>query len=95
MTPTPTPDPGVSWYYAMQLAAPSTTAAIWAVLLLLMLILIARPQSRTLQVIELVFFACLPLAVINAALWAFSLYFFTGIYAIINGVQSIARGKGG
>lgn len=95
MTPTPTPVPGVNWYWDMQVAAPSSVAAIWAVLLLLMVVMLARPQTRTLQVFELVFLCCLPLMVLNAGLWAFSLWFFVGIYAVINGLHSIGLGRGG
>ena len=90
MTPTPTPVPGVNWYYDVQMSAPLTAGAVWAVLLLFAFVMLVRPRQRTLQLFTLAVVVSFPLALINAGWWAFSLYFFTLLYMIISTLLRIA-----
>jgi hypothetical protein len=63
--------------------APLTAGAVWAVLILLVFVLLTRPKQRMLQVLDCMFLATLPLAIVNAGIWAITLYVFVLLYHII------------
>jgi hypothetical protein len=80
------PLPGVDMWYDIRTNAPLTAGAVWAVLILLLFVLLSKPRQRTLQVISAMFVICLPLSIINAGVWAITLYIFVVLYQVIASV---------
>jgi hypothetical protein len=66
--------------------APLTAGAVWAVLILLLFVLLSKPKQRTLQVISAMLVISLPLSLINAGVWAVTLYIFVVLYQVIASV---------
>ncbi len=90
MTPTPVPPPGTNWYWDVQQNAVLATASVWAVLVLFIFVLMVKPQQRTMQAFLTMAVICLPLAILNSSVWAVTMYFYTGLYAVLHLLGRIA-----
>lgn len=82
-TPTPTPVPGVNLYWDLQMNAPQTLGATWAMALLMIIVAIVRPRQRTLLLVSILAIITLPVSIINAGWWALTNYFFAAAYLLI------------
>ncbi len=82
--PTTSPYPGVDFYHDLQANAVLTAGAVWAVLFLIVFVTLTRPKQRTLLVLSLLILISLPLAILNSAVWAITVYLFVLFFQIIN-----------
>ena len=76
----------MEFYHDLQMNAPLMAGAVWAVLILLVFVMLTRPKQRELQVFSCMLVIAFPLAILNAGMWAISLYVFYLIYQIINSI---------
>ena len=88
-TPTPTPIPGVNWYWDVQTGAPLTAGAVWAVLVLLLIVTIFQRKQRILQGVQVITLVSLPLALVNAGWWALTVYLFVSLFILVGGILRI------
>lgn len=88
-TPTPTPIPGVNWYWDVQTSAPLTAGAVWAVLVLLLIVTIFQRKQRILQGVQVITLVSLPLALVNAGWWALTVYLFVSLFILVGGILRI------
>lgn len=81
-----TPLPGVDAYHDLQMAAPLIGGAVWAVLILFIIVLVSKPRQRFIQLFTLMVLISFPLAIVNVGWWAITLYIFTAAIRLIDAI---------
>ncbi|MBI5303771.1 MAG: hypothetical protein HY868_16670 [Chloroflexi bacterium] len=91
MTPTPTPIPGVNFYWDLQTAAPLTAGAVWAVLILLLFVCVFQRKQRILLGTLGIVIVSMPLSIINAGWWALTVYLFVTAFVLLGGILQVGE----
>lgn len=91
-TPTPTPFPGSNLYWDIQQGASLTAGAVWAVMLLILIVGVFQRKQRILLGTFIFAVVSMPLAIINAGWWALTLYLFVSAFVLLGGIMQIGEG---
>lgn len=91
-TPTPTPFPGSNLYWDIQQGAPLTAGAVWAVMVLILVVGVFQRKQRILLGTFIFAVVSMPLSIINAGWWALTLYLFVSAFVLLGGLLQIGEG---